>query len=66
VKIGDLVKIKGFNGDPIGPWIVPGPLGLFAGDIGIIIEIPKGMGNVVDLLIREKKIRYWIEGLEVV
>ena len=66
MNIGDLVKIKGFNDNTSASWIVPGPMGLQTGDIGIIIEIPQGMGDVVDLLIREKKVRYWIEGLEII
>jgi len=60
MKIGDIVKRKEWcelqrfvNGFDIN-------------DIGIIIELPDNAGDVVDIMVRGKKIRYWINGIEVI
>ena len=35
-------------------------------DIGVIVNMPENMGNVVDIMVKEKIVRYWQQGLEVV
>ena len=60
LKIGDLVRRKGFF-----------ELQHFAAEfgvdgVGIIINFPDNMGDVVDVMVSGKKVRYWIAGLEIV
>jgi hypothetical protein len=40
--------------------------GFAPGDVGMIVDFPKGVGSVVDILAKGIKIRYWIEGLDVI
>ena len=59
MKVGDLVRRReGFH--------ILRPFIDFGGhNFGIIIDFPENMGNVVDLMVGNKKIRYWISDLEV-
>ena len=59
MKVGDLVRRKeGFH--------VLRPFIDFGGhDFGIVIDFPEDMGDVVDLMVGDKKLRYWISDLEV-
>jgi len=61
MMIGDLVRVRdafNFNGAI--------NMGIQNGDVGVVIGVPLGYGDVVDLMVNGKKIRYWIGSLEVI
>jgi hypothetical protein len=35
-------------------------------DVGVIVNMPENMGTVVDVMVKEKIVRYWQQGLEVI
>lgn len=37
-----------------------------AHDVGVIVNIPENMGAVVDVMVKEKIVRYWSDALEVI
>tara|TARA_Y100000310_G_C20044107_1_gene517537 strand:- start:107 stop:307 length:201 start_codon:yes stop_codon:yes gene_type:complete len=61
MKVGDIVRRKKKNAGS-GMTIQ----GFEPGDVGMIIAFPKGVGSVVDILAKGIKIRYWIDGLDVI
>lgn len=62
MKIGDAVRV------------IPSPYQDFigkvaninTGDVGVIVGVPLGYGDVVDILINGVEVRYWMGLLEVV
>jgi hypothetical protein len=61
MKVGDLVQRKVMKGSA-GMTIQ----GFGPGDIGMIVNFPDHVGDVVDIVAKGIKIRYWIEGLYVI
>ena len=61
MKVGDLVQRKVMKGS----W--PGTIqGFGPGDIGMIVDFPDNVGDVVDIVAKGIKIRYWIDCLYVI
>ena len=61
MKIGDIVRVIPASFNPL-----VSVQNIKSGDIGIVVGCPVGYGDVVDIVINEKKIRYWIGMLEVI
>ena len=69
MKVGDLVQRKVMKGSVVSRELEERGMtiqGFGPGDIGMIVNFPDHVGDVVDIVAKGIKIRYWIEGLYVI